>query len=114
MEGTFGRHCSITRGGLWLVLCSIPWRIGILGYVPSALLLYLGKDISRVQLFPLINTALEGPLLRRLLRKSAHPENLLPGSGMYQISAKHRIPDLFSLSDFKSRGLFRHYFRSML
>lgn len=95
LKGAFGRHCLITRWGLWLVLCSIPWRIGILGCLSSALLLYLGKDISRVQLFSLINAALGGPLLRLLLRKSAHSENLLPV--MYQISAKHRIPDFFLL-----------------
>lgn len=79
MTGAFGRHCLITHWGLWLVLCSIPWQKGILGYLSSALLLYLGKDIFRVQLFPLINTALRGPLLRLLLRKSAHSENLTPG-----------------------------------
>ena len=89
MQGTFGRHCLITRGGLWLVLCSIPWWIGILGCLQSALLLYLGKDISRVQLFLLINTALGGPLKRRVLRKSVHSENLLPGSGTYQIYIRH-------------------------
>lgn len=55
----------ITCGRLWLVLCSVPWRIGILWCLPSVLL-YLRKDISGVQLFPLINTALGGPLLRRL------------------------------------------------
>lgn len=48
MVSAFGRHCSITHQGLWLVLCSIPWWIGILGCLRSALLLYLGKDISRV------------------------------------------------------------------
>lgn len=114
IEGTFGRHCLITCGGLWLVLCSIPWWIGILDCLPSGLLLYLRKDISRVQLFPLINTALGRPLLRRLLRKSAHSENLLPGSGMYQISAKHRIPDLFSLSDFRLWGLIRLFFKHIM
>ena len=111
MEGALGSHCSVTRGGLRLVLCSIPRRTGILGCLSSALLLYLGKDISRVQLFPLINTALGRPLLRRLLRKSAHCENLLPGSGIYQISAKHRILDLY-LSQISNREtLFQKYLR---
>jgi len=65
MQGAFGSYCSVTHGALQLVLCCILWWTGILGCFPCVLL-YLGKDISRVQLFLLINAALEGPLLRWL------------------------------------------------
>lgn len=101
MKGAFRRHCLLIQWGLRLVLRSIPWHIS--GCLSSALLLYLGKDISRVQLFPLINTALGRPLLRLLLRKCAHSENLLPG--MYQISAKCRIQAFFNII-FQIQGLF--------
>lgn len=89
--------CWLRVGGSSLL--SEPWdpavgvvqQTGIFACLLSVLL-YLGKDISRVQPFLLIKTALGGLLPRWLPARGASCR----GGGMHQISTQLNIDDLFS------------------
>lgn len=106
-KSVFGTHCSITCGDCGWCYVASPGRYDILGCLPSVLI-YLGKDISRFQLFPLINTALGGLLPRCLpsLKTSCQGEECTRSVPNIEFWT---FPPLFSISDFKSRGIFRTF-----